>query len=648
MGYIGENPNFKTTILDDKGVSAVANAPTGKIRTFNRAGQLILKDDAGNETPVGTSAGGTNYVLNPDAEVNATQDVAATNVTLAAETGSPVQGVRSFELTNLVTQAGSVDWDITISDDYVNGSIALLFSAIVRVNNIGADGDWTIGIWRTSGTPAYVTEQTDLQVNIDNHHRATFTPEAGATYKVRVEFTDGAAGAADRIALVDKLNVTPDSNSGLADTASDWVTYIPLVFQSDGSTAITVADNQSRWRRQGPDLEVELLFRASSSVGTGTVVYVHAPVISGVTTEIFTGSATQDKQIGDYSTAEGPDASAGDFQISQQRNASVQAYMLPQISVWGGQTSVRFSGKFRVAPPEWVDNKVNLLTQDTVAANVRVRYSATDTVYTLNTTIDFDTAGNKLSTVGTWANTNGSTTIPANGSYHVKASVGSGSGWTDATELWLQIGGTNYALLDRADAETFLLGGSTLVDLSLGNILTIEATTSNTLNVDVTVTYLEIVRINEYGAFDPVGFALATALQSGLVYAPVSNAVERTAGAVTTGSPVFSDLTDATITLTLQVPGRIAYAFTGTMRHTTGSTTIFLNVLVGATVLLGTDGLAWTTTGVSFDQIASMSGLTAVLPAGTHTIKVQWRANIATATMFADPARPLRFSAWSI
>lgn len=55
MAYHGENPNFKSTILDDKGVAAVSNAPTGKVRLINRSKNIFIQDDAGVEIQLGAS-----------------------------------------------------------------------------------------------------------------------------------------------------------------------------------------------------------------------------------------------------------------------------------------------------------------------------------------------------------------------------------------------------------------------------------------------------------------------------------------------------------------------------------------------------------------------------------------------------------------
>lgn len=56
MSYVGKNPNFNTTILDNQGAGGVPNAPTGKSKLINRNGIISSIDDSGVETTLATDA----------------------------------------------------------------------------------------------------------------------------------------------------------------------------------------------------------------------------------------------------------------------------------------------------------------------------------------------------------------------------------------------------------------------------------------------------------------------------------------------------------------------------------------------------------------------------------------------------------------
>tara|TARA_R110002126_G_scaffold64784_1_gene165746 strand:+ start:1 stop:873 length:873 start_codon:yes stop_codon:yes gene_type:complete len=161
------------------------------------------------------------------------------------------------------------------------------------------------------------------------------------------------------------------------------------------------------------------------------------------------------------------------------------------------------------------------MSDNVAAANLKVKYNLTDTAYTSETTIDFDTeVTSNFTTVGTWANTNGSITIPEDGTYHIKCNVGTSTSWATSKELNVLIGGSAAAQLDRVPvaSDNLSMGGSATLTLSKGDLLTVQATGTETLVTTAYISYLEIVRQQDYSAGQPVAFGLATADTYGLVY----------------------------------------------------------------------------------------------------------------------------------
>ena len=168
MAYIGENPNFKSTILDDKAATVVPNAPTGKTRIINRDGSLFLQDDTGTEKEVGTGGGGTNYVLNPNAEINVTDNTTGVNITVTSESGVTLEGDNSFLLRSANASNGTFDWSIDISDAYVtDAGILLGVSALFNTGASVDDGHYTVGIFNTNDT-VYATHQLDIKAGFIN------------------------------------------------------------------------------------------------------------------------------------------------------------------------------------------------------------------------------------------------------------------------------------------------------------------------------------------------------------------------------------------------------------------------------------------------------------------------------------------------
>ena len=175
--------------------------------------------------------------------------------------------------------------------------------------------------------------------------------------------------------------------------------------------------------------------------------------------------------------------------------------------------------------PTWFDdnlddNKVNLLIQDVVQANVKGGWTITDTAYTTDTPIDFDTEIS-AEMVGTWANTNGTITFPAAGTYEVATCVSCSSAWGNNAELSVYVNAVKVKQIDQTPFATALaaesVAGSCNVTVSKGDTLSIRVNATETLVTTAYRTYLSIIRTQDYGAFDPIAFALATDTRAGLV-----------------------------------------------------------------------------------------------------------------------------------
>lgn len=116
--------------------------------------------------------------------------------------------------------------------------------------------------------------------------------------------------------------------------------------------------------------------------------------------------------------------------------------------------------------------------------------------------------------------------------------------------------------------------------------------------------------------------------------------VRRTAGDLATSSTSFVDATSLTITLTTAAH-RCLVIFSGMAQKSTW-TNVFVDIDVDGTRVGGSNGLTGATinNASAYDQNLSFSFLTDVLSAASHTIKVQWRVNGGSATLFASATTP--------
>ncbi len=87
MAYVGKNPNLTSTVLDNQGVGAVSNPPTGKLKVINRNGVLTTRDDAGSEASLASSSPATAAVAGIIKADNAEFLTPGATLTLTLEAG---------------------------------------------------------------------------------------------------------------------------------------------------------------------------------------------------------------------------------------------------------------------------------------------------------------------------------------------------------------------------------------------------------------------------------------------------------------------------------------------------------------------------------------------------------------------------------
>ena len=203
MAYVGKNPNFNTTILDNQGAGGVSNAPTGKVKLINRDGQILTKDDAGNESTLG--GGGLEVVYE-------------TGPTFTAEAG------KHYRCTSAVT-------GVTMPE--ITADIAqIAFSP-----SEGAE-------WSTNAIT--VTPHSSQYIDRDNGS------VADETFKLNMSGVDTVTMTSKFSTLNWEVDtpITP-TNIGNGAIVTDWESYTPTT-QGLG----TISNVNLQWRRNGTNIEV--------------------------------------------------------------------------------------------------------------------------------------------------------------------------------------------------------------------------------------------------------------------------------------------------------------------------------------------------------------------------------------------------------
>lgn len=216
MAYVGKNPNFNTTILDNQGAGGVSNAPTGKVKLINRDGQILTKDDAGNESTLG--GGGLEVVYE-------------TGPTFTAEAG------KHYRCTSAVT-------GVTMPE--ITADIAqIAFSP-----SEGAE-------WSTNAIT--VTPHSSQYIDRDNGS------VADETFKLNMSGVDTVTMTSKFSTLNWEVDtpITP-SNIGNGAIVTAWQPYTPTNTQGFG----VITSVALEWRQVGQNVEV----RGSFAPGTTTAV----------------------------------------------------------------------------------------------------------------------------------------------------------------------------------------------------------------------------------------------------------------------------------------------------------------------------------------------------------------------------------------
>lgn len=118
-------------------------------------------------------------------------------------------------------------------------------------------------------------------------------------------------------------------------------------------------------------------------------------------------------------------------------------------------------------------------------------------------------------------------------------------------------------------------------------------------------------------------------------------------GSQTTGSAVLIDMPGATVTLTTGA-NPVHVSFAGTIYNSVGASLAHLNIDIDGILQFGTSGRAVYFPAANQEQNANLTIDTAVLTAGSHTVKIQWMTNAGTIVINGSTVNPFILSVHEI
>ena len=127
---------------------------------------------------------------------------------------------------------------------------------------------------------------------------------------------------------------------------------------------------------------------------------------------------------------------------------------------------------------------------------------------------------------------------------------------------------------------------------------------------------------------------------------PVFSRVVLTSGSITTTSTTLVDVTGAILTMTTGAYP-LMWTVAQCIQNSGANGQVFMNIEVNnTTLLLGTAGLTFHQHDTGGKRtIAGLSGMTAALSAQENILKLQWKVDGGTGTIFADSAISFMFAA---
>ena len=477
-------------VITTRGDTIIGNASGDASRLAIGSAGFVLTSDGTDPSwaPAagGGGVGGKNYILNPDAAVNATTGVTNTattgswtiaRTTTAAELPEETKGTAYKISGSTLTVGDTVEFAIEATgiDDADGGFIA---RGVIKVLDIsGAINGEYKGQFYSVTDSVYVGDE--VTITGTGTYIMSVPVVAGDDY----EFHLKAATASPTNIGLSGITLEPESptygslggwkeyteaNGDFTVTGTNWTTA--------STSAIPYKDPVSgNWR-------MAFNFRGTVAPTAASLTIT----VSGVTNSFQQAIVTTNGSEG-YGLAT---ASAGTYSATCSGSGGV----------------FLFSGDVALtSKPTWADwDNTAPTISDVQYENARVRYYMTsNTAFTAGNPIPYDTEDTTThQTFGNWTNSSGRITVPVAGTYKITAR----NQWTvarvagDQDLIYVNRNGGGDAIERRLSSTSEVLALGTEVYLTPDDTFFVSSNVSKTINSDNTLSYLEIAKISDFSA----------------------------------------------------------------------------------------------------------------------------------------------------
>ena len=456
---------------------------------------------------------GINYILNTDAETDATTDTVQVDVTTTEETTDPLIGAQSFRVSSLGIADGYHGWTISTIDNAFIDRTKLKFTGIAKTDGPG----WAVDIWNVTDGMQVPGTESELPDNNQASWSVGAVPETGKTYLPRLVSKTAANGS---ICLADRV-FFGFTQTGAADL-NGWKTYDETVVNITPE-GIAISDLRANFTpikdsitgKWFLDFTISLALVGGSYGDTSFDLTVDGILISSNLNFNWPFLVNTDS----VATLEGfASQNSNVLRLSSQNSISRS---------WENQ-NYGLSGYIPLASkPDWADYEPTgvALNNETLNANARARYYlATGGNYTANTTYPFDTEDTTTyDTSSTITNSNGVFEVKTAGTYDINVGLASDNpdSWGANAQLEISVdrgsGFVQERILDRQGAASFRIEGNCSIKLDIGDSFRVLVNDSSTLNPGQHNTYIEINRVADFTSETTVVADLATRDTAGFV-----------------------------------------------------------------------------------------------------------------------------------
>jgi hypothetical protein len=296
-------PQINSALLIQE-IATPANPSAGFDKLYTKSDGILYKlNSSGNEVPVGsgTGSGEINAVLNPSAATNTTGWTAATNYTVAKDTGnsplSPVTGT-SFSLTTTALSSESSTSGIyysigTMPSGLLNKKLKVEFYVTSPASSAGT---WKVSVYAGSTRLSLTTDvsgSTTVPAGFTGKFVAYFDATNATAYSVN--FTQTARTSANTM-YVTNVIVGPGIQPQGA-VVGEWQSYTPTLTNLGTATFTT---STWKYRRVGTDIEISGYFLVNAAGSGAGNITIPLPLGTTINTSVISQGSGADRGVHGY------------------------------------------------------------------------------------------------------------------------------------------------------------------------------------------------------------------------------------------------------------------------------------------------------------------------------------------------------------